>query len=169
MDRDLVEEAKQEIAQLPASLNHGEAAREAAKILADKLGFIDSICIQRDEIEGMLRSAEAMTALFGEESIQTSHEGIRKEKPLGRRRTRRAQNIRDAARTVLVSTAQPTTSSELAEALRSEDGLEDIDSSTISAALQYGEKHNEFVSRKEKGKLLWSLPGPPEIDDEVPF
>jgi len=167
--RDLVTEAKQEIGHLPESLNPGEAAREAAKILADKLGFIDSICTQRDEIEEMLRSAEAMASLFGEESMLASRESPRDMKPRKRRRTRRAQNIRNAAKTTLADASQPMTSGELAEALQSREGLEDTDSSAISAALQYGEKRGEFVSRKENGKLQWSLPGPPEIDDEVPF
>jgi len=175
MTPSIVDAAKQEIEQLPATLSPAEAAAKVAEILAAKLEYIDSVCSERDEIIRMRGSALDMAALLsGSHPPGTPSQATGESAPkpkVRRKRTGRSKLIREAARRKIRELNRPMLSGEIAEVLQSEEQFEgmDVDSSTVSAALQFGERQGVFVSEKEGGKLLWNIPGAIPANEQYEF
>lgn len=174
MNTSVVSSAKEEIDQLPATLSPAEASGKVAEILAAKLEYIDSVCSERDEIIRMLGSALDMAALLSGSHppvpSQAAEESAPKPK-VRRKRTGRSKLIREVARLKIRELNRSMLSGEIAEALQSEEQFAgmDIDSSTVSAALQFGERQGMFISEKEGGKLLWNLSGAIPANEQREF
>ena len=157
-DMDIESEARREISELPSELDRPSFLVEAIDILKGWLAFIDAIQSQRENIVHFLKGFQtALEVLKPGEQIAPDSP-IKTAPPHSRRDV--AGRIRKSAKEALRSTSQWLPSSQLADTVGLYDNALEgtIDSSTVSAAMQYGVKTGEFITVKHSGKRMWGLP-----------